>query len=110
MKTAGVREFKARLSHYLSEVRRGEVVLVTDRGEVVAEVRKPTSEAIADPLVRALWPLVARGELRLGDPSLPGARLRAGVETGTSAEEIDRELADVRGESSDDEGTGRAPR
>jgi antitoxin (DNA-binding transcriptional repressor) of toxin-antitoxin stability system len=41
MKTAGVRELKARLSSYLREVQRGEVVLVTDRGRVVAEVRRP---------------------------------------------------------------------
>jgi len=39
MKTAGVREIKAHLSGYLREVAHGEVVLVTDRGRVVAELR-----------------------------------------------------------------------
>ncbi len=39
MKVVGVKELKARLSAYLREVRRGEVVLVTDRDEVVAELR-----------------------------------------------------------------------
>ena len=41
MKTAGVAELKARLSSYLRDVQRGEVLLVTDRGRVVAELRPP---------------------------------------------------------------------
>ena len=41
MKAIGVRELKARLSRYLREVQAGEVILVTDRGRVVAELRAP---------------------------------------------------------------------
>jgi antitoxin (DNA-binding transcriptional repressor) of toxin-antitoxin stability system len=41
VKTVGVRELKNRLSEYLRLVRRGERVLVTDRGQVVAELRRP---------------------------------------------------------------------
>ncbi len=41
MKTVGIRELKNRLSEYLRLVRRGERVLVTDRGEVVAEIHRP---------------------------------------------------------------------
>ena len=37
MKTAGVRDLKTHLSGYLRDVARGDVVLVTDRGRVVAE-------------------------------------------------------------------------
>ncbi len=37
MKAVAVKELKNRLSSYLREVRNGEVVLVTDRGQVVAE-------------------------------------------------------------------------
>lgn len=37
MKSVWVRELKNRLSEYLREVRSGEVVLVTDRGDVVAD-------------------------------------------------------------------------
>jgi antitoxin (DNA-binding transcriptional repressor) of toxin-antitoxin stability system len=44
MKTAGIREFKEQLSQYLREVQTGEVILVTDRGRVVAEVRAPGTE------------------------------------------------------------------
>jgi len=65
MKTAGVRELKARLSGYLRDVARGDVVLVTDRGRVVAELRPPGEEgrslAPADPRYRRL---VERGFLR----------------------------------------------
>lgn len=39
MKAVGVKELKAKLSEYLRAVKAGEVVLVTDRGEVVAELR-----------------------------------------------------------------------
>lgn len=41
MKTVGVRELKNRLSEYIRYVRSGESVLVTDRGEIVAELAPP---------------------------------------------------------------------
>ena len=43
MITVGIRELKDRLSAYIQMVRRGEEILVTDRGEVVAELRQPAS-------------------------------------------------------------------
>ena len=39
MKAVGVKQLKARLSEYLRHVRAGETILVTDRDEVVAELR-----------------------------------------------------------------------
>lgn len=42
MITVGIRELKNKLSAYIRRARAGEVVLVTDRGEVVAELRAPT--------------------------------------------------------------------
>ena len=48
MKAVGVKELKARLSEYLRYVRAGEPVLITDRGEVVAELR-PTAATYAAP-------------------------------------------------------------
>jgi len=41
MKSVGIKQLKARLSEYLRAVKAGEVVLVTDRDEVVAELRPP---------------------------------------------------------------------
>jgi prevent-host-death family protein len=38
-KTVGARELKTRLGTYLREVRRGRTIVVTDRGEPVAELR-----------------------------------------------------------------------
>jgi len=40
-KTVGIKELKNNLSAYLREVRRGTRVLVSDRGEIVAEIREP---------------------------------------------------------------------
>lgn len=39
MKAVGIKQLKARLSEYLRLVKAGEVVLVTDRDEIVAELR-----------------------------------------------------------------------
>lgn len=36
--TTGIRELKARLSHYLRRVREGETVVITDRGQPIAHI------------------------------------------------------------------------
>jgi prevent-host-death family protein len=46
MKSVGVKTLKARLSEYLRLVRAGEVVLVTDRDEVVAELRPANRQRV----------------------------------------------------------------
>lgn len=38
MLTAGVKDLKNKLSHYLSRVKRGEEVIVTERGKVIARI------------------------------------------------------------------------
>ncbi|MGH9888747.1 MAG: type II toxin-antitoxin system Phd/YefM family antitoxin [bacterium] len=61
----GTRELKNRLSHYLRRVRESrEPIYVTDRGEVVAELR-PVADAGEDGEV--LLELAATGELSLGN-------------------------------------------
>ena len=66
MKTVGVRELKNKLSEYLRGVRLGESVLITDRGEVVAELLPP-GQGQVDPAVPAgLQSLAKRGLLTLG--------------------------------------------
>jgi antitoxin (DNA-binding transcriptional repressor) of toxin-antitoxin stability system len=42
MAQVGIRAFKAELSRYLRQVRSGRSVLLTDRGQVIAEVSAPT--------------------------------------------------------------------
>jgi len=45
MAQVGIRAFKAELSRYLRQVRSGRPVLVTNRGQVIAQVSAPTSSA-----------------------------------------------------------------
>ena len=68
MKTIGVRELKAQLSRVLREVRAGETVLVTDRGQVVAELRAPDGGTLIEaPTDRAFARLASTGALRLAE-------------------------------------------
>jgi antitoxin (DNA-binding transcriptional repressor) of toxin-antitoxin stability system len=66
MKVVGVRELKNQLSQYLQMARKGEYVLVTDRGEVVAELRQVDSNTLRNQLPSELAGLVDRGLVSLG--------------------------------------------
>ena len=69
MRAIGVRELKAHLSQVLRDVQAGEDVLITDRGRVIAELRRPgAASESANPVDRALARLSASGALRLGEP------------------------------------------
>ncbi len=85
MRAVAIRELKNRLSAYLREVAAGEVVLVTDRGRVIAELRRPTSEFMRSATEVSLERLAADGVLTLGLPQDPKAyrrpRLRIRVAT-----------------------------
>jgi antitoxin (DNA-binding transcriptional repressor) of toxin-antitoxin stability system len=79
LKTTNIRALKDRLSAFLKDVQRGDVILVTDRGRVVAEIRSPTlgiRGEEAEPRVRRL---VDEGTLRLGLPNVPDAYRRPGI-------------------------------
>lgn len=67
MRTVGSRELKNRLGRYLRLVRRGETILVTDRGKPVAHIGPPilTGEKM-DGTDEILKRLEAGGHLRLG--------------------------------------------
>ena len=66
MKAVGLRELKNRLSEYIRQVRSGEGLLVTDRGEVVAELIPPGQAAADDATPPGLVPLARKGLLTLG--------------------------------------------
>ena len=66
MKSVGLRELKNRLSEYVREVRSGEEVLVTDRGEVVAELTRPGQGVDERSATSGLVALARRGQLTLG--------------------------------------------
>jgi antitoxin (DNA-binding transcriptional repressor) of toxin-antitoxin stability system len=72
MKTVGVRELKNRLSEYLRHVRAGEGILVTDRGEVVAELSPPGHGATDASVPPGLLALAKRGLITLGAPGDSG--------------------------------------
>jgi antitoxin (DNA-binding transcriptional repressor) of toxin-antitoxin stability system len=96
MKTVGVRELKNRLSEYLRHARAGEGVLVTDRGEVVAEIGPPGHGAVDASVPPGLVALSKRGLVTLasrGDtrayPPLPRRSRRH-----RAAELLDEERAE----------------
>ena len=64
MKSVGIKQLKARLSEYVRLVRAGEVILVSDRDEVVAELCPPRHQ-LAEPgsLDATLDRLAARGQV-----------------------------------------------
>jgi antitoxin (DNA-binding transcriptional repressor) of toxin-antitoxin stability system len=66
MRTVSIRELKNRLSEYLRQVRSGESVLVTDRGEVIAELSPPASPAIDVGVPPGVAALARRGLVTLG--------------------------------------------
>ena len=72
MATVGIRELKNNLSKYVRQAEGGHVVIVTDRGRIVAELRPP-AERRTD-VHPGLLEMERRGQIRLAsrpnDPSL----------------------------------------
>lgn len=95
MKTAGVRELKAHLSAFLRDVDRGDVILVTDRGRVVAELRPPgAAERSLTPADVRYRKLVADGRLRPAAAPAPvewPVKPKALLKKGTAGELLDAE-------------------
>lgn len=84
MKSVGLRDLKNRLSEYVRDARAGEPVLVTDRGEVVAELLPPGQGGGGRSVPPALAALARSGAVTLGlandaraYPKLPRALQRA---------------------------------
>ncbi len=93
MKTIAIRELKAHLSRVLREVQAGDAVLVTDRGRVVAELRRPDAERMpSSGAERALWRMASDGVVRLAqrtpDPyAASPLKTAAGTAAGVLAED-----------------------
>lgn len=72
MATVGIRELKNNLSKYVRQAEGGDVVVVTDRGRIVAELRPP-AERRTD-IHPGLLEMERKGQIRLAtkqnDPSL----------------------------------------
>jgi prevent-host-death family protein len=68
MKKVGSRELKNRLGRYLGLVRRGETIIVTDRGKTVAHLVPPAPEReVHVDLEEILKKLEIEGHLRRGN-------------------------------------------
>ena len=97
MTSVGIRELKARLSSYVRRVRRGEVIRVTDRGEVVAELRPPSAARKVPAELAGLHELASRGVLRLGKRNrgmrYPRSPVRLPEGSATAALDAEREDA-----------------
>ena len=65
METVGIRELKNRLSKYVRQVQAGDIVIVTDRGRVVAELRPPGPGPDRSDIDPNLLDLERRGLIRL---------------------------------------------
>lgn len=91
MVSTGIRDLKNNLSRYLRRVLRGERILVTDRGRVVAELRPPVG-ALGTPDAAAHYQtLIEQGIVRPaqdeGDPLAGWPRLK--LPPGTAAALLD---------------------
>ena len=93
MKAVSIRELKSRLSEYVRLVRAGEEILVTDRGEVVAELRPPSSSTALVDSHPGLARLVREGRVRPGGGNNPELypRLKPLTPEGTASRLLDEE-------------------
>jgi antitoxin (DNA-binding transcriptional repressor) of toxin-antitoxin stability system len=99
MKAVGVKQLKARLSEYLRHVRAGETILITDREEVVAELRPATRKQArtADTIGEILDSLAERGEVTRAALAKGKWRWKArglGLAPGTAAELLNQIRSD----------------
>src|ERR1700682_4045601 len=99
MKAVGVKQLKARLSEYLRHVRAGETILITDREEVVAELRPAVRRQSRPPdsIGELLDSLAERGEITRA--SLPKGKWTwkvrgLGLPPGTAAELLNQIRSD----------------
>ncbi len=94
MQSVGIKTLKNRLSEYVRAAAAGETVLVTDRGQVVAELVSPRVRADASPAEQRLGELMRQGLLAPAKVS-PKARLPRRRPLAPIAEVL-RELDDSR--------------
>ena len=67
--TVGIRDLRARLSEHIRRVRAGDTILITDRGEVVAEINPQGQAKFDRSLPPTLVELAKRGLVTLGEPN-----------------------------------------
>ena len=96
MQSVGIKTLKNSLSEYVRAAAAGETVLVTDRGQVVAELVSPRVRADASPAEQRLGELLRQG-LMVPAKVAPKARLPRRKPVARLAHVL-QELADSRAE------------
>jgi prevent-host-death family protein len=87
MRKVGSREFKNRMGRYLLAVRKGQTLLVTDRGKPVAKVSPPDENGDSElTFSDVLKKLEAEGKIRL--PKRPLRKFRAVPTRGKPASQM----------------------
>jgi prevent-host-death family protein len=93
MRAVGIKQLKARLSEYVRQVKAGETILVTDREEVVAELRPARRQMNPpDSVEETLTRLADSGELTRSSVSKKGWTWRVsgmGLPAGTAKRLLD---------------------
>lgn len=95
IKTVGIKVLKDKLSAYIHDVRRGWRILITDRDQVVAELREPLAvgSAISSNPLRDQW--IREGKIRLPlKPKAPWPRSPIKSPAGTAQRLIDEDRGD----------------
>jgi prevent-host-death family protein len=87
MSTVGVKELKNRLSHYLRRVRRGEEVIVTDRGRPVVVLHR-VETATQDAHLEARLARLAADDVVAAAVRRPVRRLRRVEAKGRPVSEV----------------------
>jgi prevent-host-death family protein len=75
----GIRELKAKLSHYLDRAAAGETIVVTDRGRAKAEIRKLSVEERIQQGVEEGWIRPGKGRPSAERLGLKGRRTIAEI-------------------------------
>lgn len=96
MHSVGIKALKNRLSEYVRAAGAGETVLVTDRGQVVAELVSPRVRSDASPAERLLGELLREGLLTAA--KVPPAVRLPRRKPSVRLDELLRELDDSRAE------------
>ena len=86
MLSAGIRELKNNLSRYLGRVKRGEEVLITDRGKVIARIIAENPKKVA--LMQELKSMVSEGTGLMPTTDLRGNVIKRVLVKGRPVSEI----------------------
>jgi prevent-host-death family protein len=79
-KRVGIRKLKAQLSEYVREIKRGNTIVITERGNAVGRMI-PVSESLEDRIQTLIRSGVADWNGRKLRPGKPAGRIKAGSKT-----------------------------